>query len=111
MLNGEKKLVYEKQAEVAKAVSHPLRVAVLDFLQDGEQCVCDIAESVGSERSNVSRHLSVMVGAGVLESRKEGLKVFYRVKAPCVLHFFECLKGFLAEQVLENGRLLKSLQD
>ena len=110
MLNGEKKLLFEKQAEVAKSVAHPLRVAVLEFLSDGEQCVCDIAENVGSERSNVSRHLSVMVSAGVLESRKEGLKVFYRVKAPCVLKFFACLIGVLEEQAKENVQLMKNMR-
>ena len=65
MENG-KHLLFEKQAEIAKAVAHPLRIAIVDFLKDGEKCVCDIAEHIGSERSNVSRHLSVMVKAGIL---------------------------------------------
>ena len=60
MPNENKKLRYAKQAEVAKAIGHPLRVAIIDFLRNGEQCVCDVAEYVGSERSNVSRHLSVI---------------------------------------------------
>ncbi|UCC23672.1 MAG: winged helix-turn-helix transcriptional regulator, partial [Planctomycetota bacterium] len=55
MLSKKKQLLFEKQAEIAKAIAHPLRIAIVDFLKDGEQCVCDIAESVGSERSNVSR--------------------------------------------------------
>ena len=80
MITQKKQLLFEKQAEIAKAVSHPFRVAILDFLKDGEQCVCDIAEHVGAERSNVSRHLSVMVGAGVLGCRKEGLKIIYKLK-------------------------------
>mgnify|MGYP001379729375 CR=1 FL=1 len=79
MLSKEKQLLFEKQAEIAKAIAHPLRIAIVDFLKEGEQCVCDIAENVGSERSNISRHLSIMVSAGVLESRKEGLKVIYRL--------------------------------
>ena len=74
-LDKNKRLLFEKQAEVAKAIAHPLRIAIIDFLRDGEQCVCDIAEHIGSERSNVSRHLAVMVNAGVLDYRKEGLKV------------------------------------
>lgn len=72
MISAKKQLLFQKQAEIAKAIAHPLRIAIVDFLKDGEQCVCDIAERVGSERSNVSRHLSVMVNAGVLEYRKEG---------------------------------------
>ena len=63
----KKQLLFQKQAEIAKAIAHPLRIAIIDFLKDGEQCVCDIAESIGSEGSEVSRDLSVREGAGVFE--------------------------------------------
>ena len=101
--------LYEKQAEIAKALAHPVRVGVLEYVKDGEQCVCDIAEAVGTERSNLSKHLSMMVAAGVLISRKEGLKVFYRIKTPCVIRFLDCLKDCLKEQITEQQQLMKSL--
>ena len=109
MLDAEKRLLFEKQAEIAKAIAHPLRIAVVDFLKDGEQCVCDIAEYVGSERSNVSRHLSVMVNAGILEYRKEGLKVIYKLKTPCILDFFSCTTACLRQQIKDSEKLLKAL--
>jgi ArsR family transcriptional regulator len=109
MLNKKKLLLFEKQAEIAKAVAHPLRIAIVNFLKDGEQCVCDIAQYVGSERSNVSRHLSVMVNAGLLDYRKEGLKVIYRLKTPCILDFFSCVSRVLKQQAKDNERLLKAL--
>ena len=109
MLNAEKRLLFEKQAEIAKAIAHPLRIAVVDFLKDGEQCVCDIAEHIGSERSNVSRHLSVMVNAGILEYRKEGLKVIYKLKTPCILDFFSCTTACLRQQIKDGERLLATL--
>ena len=110
MPDKKKLLLFVKQAEIAKAVAHPLRIAVVNFLKDGEQCVCDIAEHVGAERSNVSRHLSVMVNAGVLEYRKEGLKVIYRLKCVCILDFFSCITGVLKQQAEENKKLLKALR-
>jgi ArsR family transcriptional regulator len=109
MISRKNKFVYEKQAEILKAMAHPLRIAVLDFLRDQEQCVCDIAKHVDSERSNVSRHLSLMVKAGILESRKEGLKVFYQLKAPCVLDFLSCVNNCLKEQAKETKDLLRIL--
>ena len=109
MLSKKKQLLFEKQAEIAKAIAHPLRIAIVDFLKDGQQCVCDIAEYVGSERSNVSRHLSVMVNAGILEYRKEGLKVIYRLKTPCILDFFACVTGVLKQQAKDNQKLLAAL--
>jgi DNA-binding transcriptional ArsR family regulator len=109
MSDKKKWLLFQKQAEIAKAVAHPLRIAIIDFLKDGEQCVCDIAKFIGSERSNVSRHLSVMVKAGVLEHRKEGLNVIYRLKCPCILDFFSCVTGVLKQQAKENEKLLKAI--
>jgi DNA-binding transcriptional ArsR family regulator len=109
MISPNKQMLFEKQAEIAKAIAHPLRIAVVDFLKDGEQCVCDIAEHVGSERSNVSRHLSVMVKAGVLKCRKEGLKVIYSLKTPCILDFFSCLASVLRRQAEDNKEMLKAL--
>ena len=102
--------LYEKQADIAKAIAHPVRVAALEFVKDGEQCVCDIAEAVGTERSNLSKHLSVMVNAGVLASRKDGLKVMYRVKTPCVVRFLGCLKDCLKEQMAEQQKILEAME-
>ena len=109
MLTKTQHLLFEKQAEVAKAIAHPLRIAIIVFLKDGEQCVCDIAEYVGSERSNVSRHLSVMVNTGVLDYRKQGLKVIYRLKCPCILEFFSCMTSVLKQQAKDSEKLLKVL--
>lgn len=109
MPDKSKKLRYEKQAEIAKAVAHPLRIAIIDFLRDGEQCVCDIAQHVGSERSNVSRHLSVMAKAGLLDHYKDGLKVIYRLETPCVLDFLSCTSQLLKKQAKDNAKLLRAL--
>ena len=92
--------LYEKQAAIAKAIAHPFRVAVLEFIKDDEQCVCDIAAAVGTERSNLSKHLSVMVNSGILASRKEGLKVYYKIKTPCVLKFLDCLTDCLKSAII-----------
>jgi ArsR family transcriptional regulator len=109
MVTKKEQLLFEKQAEIAKAIGHPLRIAIVDFLKDGEQCVCDIADYLGSERSHVSRHLSVMVGAGILEHRKEGLKVIYRLKCACIVDFFSCVTRVLKQQLKDNEKLLKVL--
>jgi ArsR family transcriptional regulator len=109
MSNKSKQLLFEKQADIAKAIAHPLRIAIINFLKDGEQCVCDIAEFVGSERSNVSRHLSVMVNAGLLDYRKEGLKVIYKLKCNCIIDFFSCVTRVLKQQAKDNEILLKAL--
>jgi DNA-binding transcriptional ArsR family regulator len=106
----KRELLYVRQAEIVKALAHPIRIAVIDYLKDGPQCVCDIAKHVGSERSNVSRHLSVMTSAGILECHKTGLKVNYRLKCPCIVDFFSCISGVLKEQAKDSSRLLTVLR-
>jgi ArsR family transcriptional regulator len=108
-MDDDTQKLYEMKADVLKALGHPLRLAVVDFLRDGEQCVCDIAEHVGAERSNVSRHLALMLKAGILDQRKEGLRMMYGLRCRCVLDFFACVEGVLREQLEENAALLKQL--
>jgi ArsR family transcriptional regulator len=109
MTDKTKAFLFERQAEIAKAVAHPLRIAVIDFLKEGERCVCDIATRVGSERSNISRHLAVMVHAGVLTCRKDGLKVFYSLKTPCVAQWLSCITRVVKQQAKDNEKLLAAL--
>lgn len=104
------KRLYEMKAEIIQAAAHPIRIAIIEYLGKGEQCVCDIVEHVDAQRSNVSRHLTLMLKAGVLECRKEGLKVFYRIKTPCILDFLGCVEKILHERVKSEVALLKAIQ-
>jgi len=99
---------YELQAELISAVAHPIRVAVVDLLKDGEVCVCEIAERIGAERSNTSRHLAVMLRAGVVKTRKEGLQVFYSLRTPCVVNFLNCACQAIEENLREQSQALNS---
>jgi ArsR family transcriptional regulator len=102
-------LLYELKAQIVQAAAHPIRLAIIDFLSGGEQCVCDISTHVGAQRSNVSRHLAVMLSAGVVECRKEGLKVIYSLKTPCILKFLDCVTDVLRDQVRQSQSVLSRL--
>ena len=101
--------LYELKSQIVQAAGHPIRLAIIDFLSGGEQCVCDISTHVGAKRSNVSRHLSVMLKAGVLECRKDGLKVIYSLKTPCILKFLGCVTEVLRQQVRQSQSVLSRL--
>jgi ArsR family transcriptional regulator len=68
---------------------------MVDALSRGERCVCELARLVGSDVSTVSKHLDVLENAGLASSRKEGLWVHYRLTAPCVLKFLDCVESVL----------------
>ena len=101
--------LYRLKAELVQAAAHPLRLAIIDQLHDGEQCVGALAEALGSERSNVSRHLGVMVKAGLLASRKGGLKVFYSLRTPCIQKFLGCVTDVLRERLKNSKAVLERL--
>lgn len=79
------------QAQVFKSLGHPARLGMVLLLADGERCVCDLTAQVGLDISTISKHLAVLVQAGVLVSEKRANKVFYRLRTPCVLKMFTCL--------------------
>ena len=76
-------LVREEDVQIAsrslKAISHPLRLKILCVLGENEVSVQDIVEYVGTSQSNISQHLAILRDKGILASRKEANRVFYRV--------------------------------
>jgi DNA-binding transcriptional ArsR family regulator len=83
---------WEARAQVMKAMAHASRLMIVDELSRGERCVAELTELVGADASTVSRHLSVLKNAGLIFDDKRGNQVFYALKAPCILNFFECLE-------------------
>ncbi len=93
----------EYSAEVLKAIAQPTRLRIIELLQDGEHCVCEIFPAIGHEQSNTSRHLQMMLKSGILRQRKDGLKIFYSVRHPEV---FEMLR--LAELVAAREAAMRA---
>jgi DNA-binding transcriptional ArsR family regulator len=81
-LTSEEKNLMREFLTVAKALSDENRVRTLMFLQDGELCVCQIIEMLGLAPSTVSKHMALLHGAGLVEARKEGRWMFYRLADP-----------------------------
>ncbi len=82
---------FKAQAQMFKALGHPGRLLIVHELSRGERCVCDLANLVGSEMPTVSRHLSLLKHAGIVDDEKRGAQVFYRLRTPCVMDFFRCV--------------------
>jgi len=81
------------QAQVFKALGHPTRLLLIEELAHESKCVCKLTEAAGLDMSTVSKHLSVLKQAGIVEDEKRGLQVFYSLKTPCVLNFFKCMES------------------
>jgi ArsR family transcriptional regulator len=92
MLKFDKEYVSGK-AGFFKALGHPTRLWIVEQLMDGEHCVCEFVEAVGDRFPTISRHLSVLEEAGVITSRRDGKRIFYKLACPCITQFFDCLEA------------------
>ena len=69
----------ELAAHALKAIAHPLRLKILCVIGDREACVQDIVEAVGTSQSNISQHLAILRDKGVMVTRKDANRVYYRI--------------------------------
>ena len=93
---------HKAQAEILKALAHPTRLLILDELSEGERSVSELTALVGHEMPTVSRHLSLLKFAGIVEDEKRGAQVFYRLKRRCVMDFFRCIASVRAGEDCES---------
>ena len=70
---------YDLQVQIFKVLTHPVRLAILDILRDGEHCVCHMEAYLGLRQAYISQQLSVLREAGLIQDRREGWNIFYRV--------------------------------
>ena len=98
-MHEKKKQQLEARAQIMKALAHPTRLFVVDELSKGERCVCDLTDMIGADISTVSKHLSVLKQAGIVEDEKRGVQVWYRLRVPCILNFFGCVEDVLKANV------------
>jgi len=81
----------DKIATVIKAMAHPTRLFLMQAISEQEHCVCELADMVGADVSTVSRHLSTLKNAGIVEGRKQNNQVFYQLIRPCLLDIYTCV--------------------
>ncbi len=96
---------YERRAAVIKALAHPSRLFIVDRLAEREYPVNELTGLIGSEMSTVSKHLSVLKNAGVVQDEKRGASIYYSLRIPCILNFFKCADAVLEAIQKEQNAL------
>ena len=106
-MDAKRRARYEARAKIIKALAHPARLLIVDELAEhGERCVCELTDLVGSDMSTVSRHLSQLKEAGIVEDDKRGQMVFYRLRVKCLMKFFECIESVMKCNITSQQELL-----
>jgi ArsR family transcriptional regulator len=106
-MDKKTKALFEERARIIKALAHPTRLFIVDHLSHGEECVCKLTEMIEADVSTVSKHLSLLKNAGIVDDEKRGAQVYYRLRVPCVLNFFSCVESVMKSTATAQLTLLK----
>lgn len=107
--------VLDRQAAMLKAVGHPARLRIIDFIagepERRERCVCEITPALGLDQSTVSKHLAVLRAHGVLNSRREGSRVLYSLADPAVAAIVRLTREACLARLKETEQVISSLRE
>jgi len=88
--------LYEAQTQLLKVLTHPTRLAILNILREGEHCVCHMEAHLGLRQAYLSQQLAVLREAGLIQDRRDGWNVFYRVAEPRVFEVLNAVNQMVA---------------
>lgn len=97
-------------ADVLKSLAQPTRLKIIDFLRDGERCVCEIFPAIDEEQSNTSKHLNQMQIHGILSRRKDGVKIYYAIKHQEVFEVIDLAAVIVKREVELRSGLIKDTE-
>ena len=97
------------KAEFFKALAHPLRIAILDALRDGEMGVNDLALRLKVEQSSLSQQLAVMRNRNIVAGRKEGLNVYYSVRDTSVFKLLDVARQIFNNHLIDVKEMLQQM--
>jgi ArsR family transcriptional regulator len=102
-------LAYKIKADFLKALAHPLRLTIIEFLKNGEQKVGVIAKRLGIPQSSLSRHLTILREGGVLKSRQVGTIIFYDIESRDIFNVLRPVAEMLRRKLKRTEKVLDSL--
>ncbi|MFH1335380.1 MAG: metalloregulator ArsR/SmtB family transcription factor [Candidatus Zixiibacteriota bacterium] len=106
MLNSD---LIELESSYLKAIAQPTRLKILYFLRDGEKCQCEIIPKMKEDQSNISRHLTHMRDLGILESRREGVSIYYKIKDERIFSLLSLVDEMVKTEIKEKAKQVKIL--
>ena len=99
------------KAGVFQALAHPTRIAIIEYLCIGEMSVGRLCEKIGIEQANASQHLAVLRNKQLVETRKDGNQILYRLRDPTFATVLEALRSFFLTHLNEVLTLLREEQE
>jgi len=99
---AKRKYNYDPQAKLFKTLMHPARLSILDVLRRREACVCHLEAALGYRQAYISQQLMELRKNGIVEPRRDGLNIFYRVSKPDVFSVLDSVRKVLGDETQFN---------
>ncbi len=100
--------VVQQVADYFSILSEPMRLKILNLLRDGEKCVQELVEATETSQANVSKHLKVMLQAGILSRRTEGTSAYYRVEDSLIFELCNLVCDRLATRIEQQAQQFRA---
>ncbi len=97
---------YRAEAEIFQALAHPVRLQLLDFLVERPRCACEIEPEFPLDQSTISRHLIALKRAGLVQARREGVRVSYALSDRRIRRIRELVQSLIADRVHKQVTIL-----
>jgi ArsR family transcriptional regulator len=101
-MHSKKRSQFRLKAKIFNALSDPVRLEIIDFLREGEKCVCEIVPHVDLIQPVVSRHLKILKDCGLLKCRKEGNWRFYSIADNRIFKIIEAVNSDLVDALTKR---------
>ena len=97
---------FDLHADICKTLASPSRLRIIAALRDGEMAAGEIARGLGVHKANVSQHLAVMRQRGIVQARRQGLNVYYRLSSPKIIQACDLMREVLLEMQASRREVL-----
>ena len=99
-------IVLERAARVIKVLGHPLRLRIVEALENGERPVVELQAATGASQAAVSQQLGILRSCGVVDARRNGMRVYYWITEPRVIKILDCIRECDLPELAEIGTLV-----
>jgi ArsR family transcriptional regulator len=103
------KKIFEMQCEICKALGHPLRLAIVDRLKHGETSAADLIDGLVISKANLSKHMGLLIRGGIVEARREGRQLYYRLTDPEIHEACAIMRSILYRRLKQGEKLASAI--
>jgi DNA-binding transcriptional ArsR family regulator len=97
--------IFEMQCQICKSMAHPVRLEIVELLSEKEMSAADLLEELATSKANLSKHMALLMQAGIVDARRDGRQVHYRLTHPEIHEACRIMRSILYQRLMEGEKL------